>query len=211
MTEIINSKAIQGATGQSMKHESAIKHVTGAALYVDDVAEPRQLLHAAVGNSPVACGKILAMDLSAVLAAPGVVAVLTLDDIPGHTDIGPVFPGDPVFADGEVKFHGQALFAVAADTLENARRATLLAHVEIAAETPLVDPREAIAQNRTVRPVHTMRRGDAAHSIAAAPHRLEGHLSIGGQEHYYLEGQISMVVPTEDGGMQVWCSTQHPS
>lgn len=205
------SKAINGATGQSMQHESAVKHVTGEAVYVDDIPEPRQLLHAAVGHSPVARGKLLSMDLSAVLSAPGVAAVLTLNDIPGHTDIGPVFPGDPILADGEVKFHGQPLFAVAADTLDNARRAALLAQVEIEATAPLLDPEQAIAQNRTVRPVHTMQRGDAAGAIALAPHILEAKLSIGGQEHYYLEGQISMVAPTEDGGMQVWSSTQHPS
>ncbi|MBA56459.1 MAG: xanthine dehydrogenase molybdopterin binding subunit [Pseudomonadales bacterium] len=194
-----------------MQHESAVKHVTGEAVYVDDIPEPRQLLHAAVGHSPVARGKLLSMDLSAVLSAPGVAAVLTLNDIPGHTDIGPVFPGDPILADGEVKFHGQPLFAVAADTLDNARRAALLAQVEIEATAPLLDPEQAIAQNRTVRPVHTMQRGDAAGAIALAPHILEAKLSIGGQEHYYLEGQISMVAPTEDGGMQVWSSTQHPS
>ncbi|RLT92071.1 xanthine dehydrogenase molybdopterin binding subunit [Ketobacter sp.] len=207
----LKTDTLKGATGQSMQHESAVKHVTGAALYVDDLAEPRQLLHAAVGQSPVACGIIRTLDLSAVLAAPGVAAVLTLADIPGHIDIGPVFPGDPILADGAVKFHGQPLFAVAADTLDNARRAALLAHVEIEEAPPLLDPQEAIARNQTVRPVHTMQRGDAAAAIAKAPHVLEASLSVGGQEHYYLEGQVSMVAPTEDGGMQVWCSTQHPS
>lgn len=201
----------KGTTGQSMRHESAIKHVTGEALYVDDMAEPRQLLYAAVGRSPLACGRILSMDLSEVEHFPGVVAVLTLDDVPGHKDIGPVFPGDPILADGEVKFHGQPLFAVAAESMDTARRAALLAKIDIAEEQPLLDPREAIAQNRSVRPVHSMQRGNALEAIAKAPRMLEADLSVGGQEHYYLEGQVSMVAPTEDGGMQVWCSTQHPS
>ncbi len=207
----VQEAVVKGGTGQAMPHDSAVKHVTGAAQYVDDVPEPRQLLHAAVGRSHVACGKILAMDLSAVLVQPGVVAVVTLADVPGHTDIGPVFPGDPLLADGEVKFHGQPLFAVAADTIDNARRAVLHAKVDIAAQTPLLNPQQAVAENRTVRPVHSMTRGDAAAAIAGAPQVLEGHLSVGGQEHYYLEGQISLATPTEDGGMLIQCSTQHPS
>ena len=205
------SDNVRGATGQRVAHESAVKHVTGAALYVDDMPEPRNLLHAAVGRSPVANGVIRSLDLSDVLAQPGVVAVVTLADVPGHTDIGPVFPGDPVLADGAVKFHGQPLFAVAAETLEQARRAALHAKIEIDSQVPLLDPELAIQQNKTVRPVHHMQQGDALKAIAASPHQLEASLSVGGQEHYYLEGQISMVAPTEDGGMQVWSSTQHPS
>jgi xanthine dehydrogenase large subunit len=201
----------RGEMGQGAAHESAIKHVTGAALYVDDLPEPARLLHAAVGMSPFTCGRIRSLDLSDVRAQPGVSAVLTLADVPGHRDIGPVFPGDPVLADREVKFWGQALFAVLADTLDNARRAARCALIEIEAESPLLDPAEAVQHNRLVRPSHHLQRGDAAAAIAAAPKVLEAGMQVGGQEHYYLEGQVSLVVPVEDGGMLVYCSTQHPS
>lgn len=201
----------RGGAGQSTAHESAIKHVTGAALYVDDLPEPARLLHAAVGMSAVAKGRIRNLDLADVLAQPGVVTVLTLADVPGHTDIGPVFPGDPVLADGEVKFWGQPLFAVLADSQDHARHAARCARIDIGSEPPVLDPEEAVQQNLLVRPSHQLQRGDAAAAIAAAPRVLEAQMQVGGQEHYYLEGQVSMVVPAEDGGMLVYCSTQHPS
>jgi len=200
-----------GGMGQGVAHESAIKHVTGGALYVDDLPEPARLLHAAVGMSPVAKGRIRRLDLAGVLAQPGVVTVLTLEDVPGHTDIGPVFPGDPLLAEGEVKFWGQPLFAVLADNPENARRAARNAGIDIEAQPPLLDPDEAVQGNHLVRPSHQLQRGDVAAAIAAAPHVLSAEMNVGGQEHYYLEGQVSMVVPAEDGGMLVYCSTQHPS
>ena len=199
------------AVGKSLPHESARKHVTGSALYIDDLPEPARTLHAAVGFSPVARGRVQSVMLDEVLTQPGVVTLLTLADVLGHRDIGPVFPGDPILAGEEVKFWGQPLFAVAADTLDNARRAARHAKIEIAAETPLLDPLQAVAENHLVRPSHQLNRGDAAAAIAAAPQVLEAQMSIGGQEHYYLEGQVSLAVPQEDGGIHVHCSTQHPS
>lgn len=193
------------------KHESAVKHVSGQALYVDDIPEPARLLHAAVGLSQFAKGKIESLDLTAVYQQAGVQAVITLDDVPGLQDIGPVFPGDPILAGESVMFYGQPLFAVAADSVDNARRAARCAKVTAVIEPPLLDPELAIEQGITVRPVHTMQKGDAESVIANAPLRLNGKMFVGGQEHYYLEGQVSMVMPTEDGGMLVYSSTQHPS
>ncbi|MHB9800775.1 xanthine dehydrogenase molybdopterin binding subunit [Pseudomonas sp. MT3] len=199
------------SAGQPREHDSATLHVSGAARYVDDLKEPRELLHAAVGLTEIACGRVLALDLDAVRAAPGVVAVLTLADVPGHTDIGPVFPGDPLLAGERVKYHGQALFAVAAGSLVQARRAARLAKVEYAREAPLLDPLRAKAEECFVRPPHHMRRGDAKAALAAAPHVLEARQFVGGQEHFYLEGQASLALPTDDGGMLVHTSSQHPS
>lgn len=200
-----------GGLGKALPHESARKHVTGAALYIDDLPEPARLLHAAVGYSTVARGQIQSLNLQSVAAQPGVVAVLTLADASGITDIGPVFPGDPILAGEEVKFWGQPIFAVAADSLDNARRAVGHAEVKISPENPLLDPVRAVAQNQLVRPSHQLSRGDAGAAIAQAPNVLEAGMSIGGQEHYYLEGQVSLAIPQEDGGMHVHCSTQHPS
>ncbi|MDH1071544.1 xanthine dehydrogenase molybdopterin binding subunit [Pseudomonas nitroreducens] len=199
------------SAGQPREHDSAALHVSGAARYVDDLKEPRDLLHAAVGVTEIACGAVLSLDLDAVRSAPGVVAVLTLDDVPGHTDIGPVFPGDPLLAGERVKYHGQALFAVAAHSLIQARRAVRLAKVEYAQEDPLIDPLKAKAEERFVRPPHHMRRGDAQTALEKAPHLLEARQFIGGQEHFYLEGQASLALPGDDGGMLVHTSSQHPS
>ncbi|WP_440467866.1 xanthine dehydrogenase molybdopterin binding subunit [Pseudomonas sp. YH-1] len=199
------------SAGKPREHDSATLHVSGAARYVDDLKEPRELLHAAVGLTEIACGAVLSLDLDAVRSASGVVAVLTLDDVPGHTDIGPVFPGDPLLAGERVKYHGQALFAVAAESLIQARRAVRLAKVEYAKEAPLIDPLRAKAEERFVRPPHHLRRGDAQAALESAPHILEARQFIGGQEHFYLEGQASLALPSDDGGMLVHTSSQHPS
>jgi len=118
-----------GGVGRSKKHESADKQVAGEAIYVDDRPSLRGELHAAVGQSTMAHANIISMDLSAVKAAEGVISVITVEDVPGHTDIGPVFPGDPVLAIGKVEFIGQPLFAVAATSFDLARKAVKLAKV----------------------------------------------------------------------------------
>lgn len=200
-----------GGVGRSKKHESADKHVAGEALYVDDRPALRGELHAAVGQSTVAHANILSMDLSAVKSATGVVAVITVEDVPGHTDIGPVFPGDPVLAIGKVEFIGQPLFAVAATSFDLARKAVKLAKVQYQALEAVLTVKDALAKQSFVRPPFTMTRGDSASAIAAAEHQLSGEISVGGQEHMYLEGQVSTAVSTEDGGMEIYTSSQHPS
>jgi xanthine dehydrogenase large subunit len=200
-----------GGVGRSKKHESAGKQVAGEALYVDDRPALRGELHAAVGQSTVAHANILSMDLSAVKSATGVVAVITVEDVPGHTDIGPVFPGDPVLAIGKVEFIGQPLFAVAATSFDLARKAVKLAKVEYKELEVVLTVQDALAKKNFVRPPFTMKRGDSASAIAAAEHQLSGEIIVGGQEHVYLEGQVSTAVPTEDGGMEIYTSSQHPS
>ena len=200
-----------GGVGRSKKHESADKHVSGEAIYIDDRPELRGQLHAAVGQSEFAHANIKKMDLSAVRAAPGVKAVITVADVPGHTDIGPVFPGDPVLALDQVEYLGQPLFAVAATSHDLARKAVLLAKVDYEELEPVLTVKDALAKQHFVRPPYTMKRGDSATAIAGAKHRLSGEVSVGGQEHFYLEGQISTAEPNEDGGMTIFSSSQHPS
>lgn len=200
-----------GGVGRSKKHESAEKHVSGEALYIDDRPSLRGQLHAAAGQSTIAHGKIKSIDLSAVKAAEGVVAVITVEDVPGHTDIGPVFPGDPVLAMDKVDFIGQPIFAVAATSHDLARRAVKLAKIEYEALPAVLTVKDALAKQSFVRPPFTMKRGDSAAAIEQAPHQLSGEISVGGQEHFYLEGQVSTAEPTEDGGMTVFSSSQHPS
>src|SRR5713101_245636 len=130
--------------GVPTRHDSAVRHVAGSALYVDDLREPAGTLHMAVGGAPAARGRITRIDIDAVKRAPGVVAVLTAADIPGRNDVSPVKGDDPMFADGTVEFHGQVVFAVAAESRDLARRAVRLARIEIAAEAPLVTVDDAL-------------------------------------------------------------------
>jgi xanthine dehydrogenase large subunit len=200
-----------GGVGRSKKHESADKQVAGEAIYVDDRPSLRGELHAAVGQSTMAHANIISMDLSAVKTAEGVIKVITVEDVPGHTDIGPVFPGDPVLAIGKVEFVGQPLFAVAATSFDLARKAVKLAKIEYEELTAVLTVKDALAKKSFVRPPHTLKRGDSESAIAAAEHQLSGEIVVGGQEHMYLEGQVSTAEPTEDGGMNIYSSSQHPS
>ncbi|MCY0963976.1 xanthine dehydrogenase molybdopterin binding subunit [Parathalassolituus penaei] len=202
---------VSGPVGKPSRHESAIQHVTGAARYVDDLIEPANGLFAAVIRSPIARGTITRMDLEPVRKSPGVVCVLTVDDVLGHTDIGPVFPGDPIMTSTEVKFFGQCLAVVAATSELAARRAAQAAILEFEREEPLLDAREAVASQQLVRPSHVMTMGDVDSALASSHQVLEAMQEVGGQEHFYLEGQVSLAMPTEDGGMLVYTSSQHPS
>ena len=201
---------IAGAVGAAIPHDSSALHVSGEALFTDDVAEPQGLLHLAVGMSAKAHAHIDNIDLSAVLEAPGVVAVMAVDDITGENNCGPVIADDPIFAPGLVQYAGQAVFAVAATTVDQARRAVTLARIDYSELEPILDPREAVAAASFVLPSQTMKRGDSAAAIASAAHRLQGSVSLGGQDQFYLEGQIAMALPAEDGDLFVYSSTQHP-
>ena len=202
-----------GPVGSSRIHDSASKHVVGEALYIDDIAAPEGLLHAYLGTSSIAHGKLMSLDLEAVRTAPGVVAVLTAVDIPGANDISSTHLHDePVFATETILFHGQPLFAVVAETREQARHAATLAKADYAEETPLIDIAAArAAGGKLVTAPLKLERGDLAAALAASPRRLQGSMTIGGQEHFYLESQIALAIPGEDEDMAVLVSTQHPS
>ncbi len=197
--------------GFSKKHESADQHVTGEAVYIDDRPETINLLHASVGQSRLAHANITSMDLTAVEKAEGVVAVIAVDDIPGHNDIGPVFPGDLVFAKSKVEFIGQALFAVAATSHDLARKAVKLAKIEYEELEPVLSIKHALKKQNFVRPPYSMKRGNSEQAIQNAEHRLEGKIAIAGQEHFYLEGQVSIAEPGENDEMLIYSSSQHPS
>ncbi|WNL37502.1 xanthine dehydrogenase molybdopterin binding subunit [Halomonas sp. PAMB 3232] len=197
--------------GSSSHHESARKHVTGKASYIDDLKTPADALHVALGLSPAAFGTLTTLELDAVRQAEGVVDVITFADVPGHTDIGPVFPGDPIFVDRDVSYAGQCLFAVAATSFQAARRAVTLATIEIDERPARLDPVAAVEQGELVRPTHVQERGDWQATLAHAQTLVEGTLFVGGQEHLYLEGQACVVFPTEDEGVLVHTSNQHPS
>ena len=194
-----------------VRHDSARLHVSGTAAYIDDIREPQGTLHLAPGLSPATRGRIKTLDLAKVRAAPGVVAVLTAADIPGHNNTSHAFNDDPLIADGVVVFRGQVIFVVVAQTRDQARRAARLAHVEIEEETAILTIEDALAADAKVLPDYDFRVGDPAQAIAQAPNQLAGMLRIGGQEHFYLEGQAAFAMPGEAGEMLVHSSTQDPT
>src|SRR3954471_21664720 len=196
---------------RSLPHDSAPKHVAGSAVFVDDMREPEGLLHIAVGGAQVAAGQLLGLDLDAVRAAPGVVAILTAADIPGVNDVSAIAGDDPVFVAGNIEFHGQVVFAVVAGTRDEARRAAKLGRIEASTGTHSVSVDDALAAGTRILPDYAFRKNDSAAALAASEKRIKGRLRIGGQEHFYLEGQVSLAIPGEDGDMLVYCSTQHPS
>jgi len=197
--------------GAGLPHESAHLHVTGRATYVDDIAVPAGTLHAALGLSSVAHGRIRVLDLSAVRAAPGVRDVIVAADIPGINDCGPVKHDDPILCAGEILFHGQPLFAVAADSHDAARRAARLARVEVEPLPAILTAAAAAEAESWVLPPVEVSRGDTPAALAEAPHRLRGEIQLGGQEHFYLEGQIACAIPGEDHTLRLLTSTQHPT
>jgi xanthine dehydrogenase large subunit len=202
--------------GSARPHESAHLHVAGEAPYTDDLPELAGTLHAALGLSPLAHGVLKSIDVERLRALPGVVDVFTAQDIPGDNECGSIVKDDPILA-GEpgatLRYLGQPVFAVVARTRDAARRAAAMdRHVIVAdALPPILTPEAAHAAQQYVVPAMHMLRGQAKEAIAAAPHRLTLKFDVGGQEQFYLEGQISYAIPTEDGGLKLHCSTQHPS
>jgi len=205
--------ASTSAAGRPLPHESARLHVAGAAPYIDDLPELAGTLHAALGLSPVAHGRILSIDLAGLRAQPGVVAVLTAADIPGVNDCGAIVHDEPILADGVVHSLGQPMFAVLSANRETARRVAAMAKafVQIEPLPALLTPQAAHAAGQYVVPPMHLQRGDVDEAFAQAPHRLQDRFQLGGQEQFYLEGQISYAIPKENQGMLVHCSTQHPS
>jgi len=201
------------SVGVGHAHESAALHVSGEATYCDDIAELHGTLHAALGLSPIAHGRLLGIDLDLLRAQPGVVAVLTAADIPAENNCGPLVHDDPILAAEELRYVGQPVFAVIATERELARRAAALASraIRCEANAAVLDAREAHALGRYVVPPMHLKRGDAQAALIRAPRRLQGQWSLGGQEQFYLEGQVSYALPQEGRGMVVHCSTQHPS
>ena len=200
-----------GALGAAIPHDSAPLHVTGRAPYVDDIRLPEGALHLAFGLSTVAHAEILSIDLTAVRAAPGVVLVLTAQDFDHVPDVSPVAGDEPLLADGVVHHLGQAVFLVAATSHLAARKAARLAKVTWRELPALLTVEEALAANSRFEPGPVIwNRGDVALGFSAATTVVEGEIEVGGQEHFYLEGQVAAAIPTEDG-VQVMASTQHPT
>jgi xanthine dehydrogenase large subunit len=202
--------AVTAAVGKPLPHDSAHLHVRGAAAYTDDLPEPRDLLHVAVGMSSKAHARLRDIDLDDVVAADGVVDVCLAEDIPGVNNCGPIVHDEQILASGEAEFVGQAIFAVAANTVDQARKAAKLARIDYEELEAILDIPLAVARKSFVLPSETIARGDSDKAIKAAPHRARRRLMLGGQDQFYLEGHVAMAIPQEDNGLLVYSSTQHP-
>jgi xanthine dehydrogenase large subunit len=198
--------------GKPLPHDAAPLHVTGQARYVDDIPLPANALHLAFGLSTIAHGTITGMDLEAVRRAPGVVAVLSAQDFAEMPDCSPSAHDEPLLATGEVFYLGQPIFLVAAESHLAARKAARLGKISYAEKPALLTVDDALAANSRFEdgPV-IWTKGDPAKAIATSAHVVEGRFEVGGQEHFYLEGQIAAALPLEGGDMLVHSSTQHPS
>jgi xanthine dehydrogenase large subunit len=197
---------------KSIAHDSGPLHVTGQARYVDDIPTPAGTLHLAFGQSSVASALLTAVDLSAVQNADGVVAVLTADDLPFANDVSPSIHDEPLLATGEVHYLGQPIFLVIATSHLAARRAARLGNVTYAPRTPILTVEDALnADSRFEDGPRVWASGDSTGELPKCTHRISGQLDVGGQEHFYLEGQASLVLPQENGDVVVHSSTQHPT
>jgi xanthine dehydrogenase large subunit len=207
-----DSNLVKRIVHESIAHDSSRKHVTGEAIYIDDIREPEGTLQVYIAQSEHAHARILAMDLARVINTPGVHAVLTSDDIPGVDDVSCIHAGDePVFAKGVVQYHGHPIFAVVAQSVDVARAAARKADIKYELLKTIIGIDDAMQAESFVGPPRIVQRGDPCKAIASAKHRLCGRISTGGQDHFYLESQISLAVPQEDGNLDIYCSTQNPS
>ena len=199
------------SVGKPIEHDAARLHVTGKAIYLDDIPAQAGILHLAFGLSEIAHGRIISLDQDAVRNSPGVRAVITADDLPFANDVSPAANDEPLLAEGSVHFVGQPLFLVVATSHDQARKAARKARVEYEELTPVLTIDDGIKTGSFLEDPLVYSVGNSADAIASAPNRIQGVVEIGGQEHFYLEGQAAMAVPQEGGDMLVYCSSQHPT
>lgn len=198
------------ASGSSAHHESAAAQVAGTATYIDDMAEARGTLYAAPILSPLAHGTLRGVSGTAALALAGVRGLVLAADIPGDAMLAAFAGDEPVFAQGKVQHVGQVVGLVVADNMMQARRAARLVQLQIDPLPAVLSVREALKQSNYVLPPVFVRRGDADAALVGALHQLSGTLEVGGQEHFYLEGQVAYALPQEQGQWVIHSSTQHP-
>ena len=196
---------------KNLVHDSGIKHVSGFAEYTDDISEPLNTLYGAIGWSKKAHAKIKKIDLDNVRKSEGVISVVTYLDIPGRNDVGPVFDGDPIFPKTKVEYYGQPLFAVAATSMESARKAVLKAKIFYQELKPVITIKDALKKNSLLFDPRIIKKGNPSQKINNSKNKLKGNFTTGSQEHFYLEGQVALVIPKEDNNFLIYSSTQHPS
>ncbi len=210
-----DASRVRGVVSSPVMHDSAFKHASGQAVYVDDISTSEACLHVYIAISTHAHANVGAVDFGVAWKSEGVVAVISADDIPGANDIGPVVSDEPLFAvgaaGGVVECEGQALFAVAATNFEAARTAAAKVVIDYDDLPALLTIEDAMAAQSWLEPPYKMTRGDVSAAMEASPNKIKGRINIGGQEHFYLEGQAALAIPGEDADVTVYCSSQHPT
>jgi xanthine dehydrogenase large subunit len=202
---------IRGAVHTNMRHDSAVKHVTGRAVYIDDMPVPPNCQETALVLSPYASARIVSIDTSEAAGMPGVSAVISAKDIPGTNDIAPVFADEPMLADATADYAGMPVAAVAADTYDQALAAAKRIKIEYEELEPVLSIEEAWEKGLFTYAPPKIVFGDAEAAIDKSSHTVSGDVSCGGQDHFYLESHIALAVPGEDQDMTVYSSTQHPT
>ncbi len=203
--------AARGAAGRSIPHESAAAQVAGRATYIDDMPEISGTLHAAPIMSNIAHGKLLGIDAALALAMPGVRGIVLPNDVPGDKMLASFIGDEPIFAMDSVQHIGQVVGLVIAETVDAARKAARKVVLTIEVLPAVLSVKQALTLQNYVLPPVFVKRGDAQAALQRAPHTLSGTLEVGGQEHFYLEGQVAYAVPMEQNQWVVHSSSQHPS
>ncbi len=186
-------------------------HVRGTSRYIDDMADPAGMLHAAAVTSPSPHAELRAIDAAPARALPGVVAVLTAADIPGLNQIGGIIQDEELFATSTVHFIGQPVAVVVAETFHQARLGARACVLDLEELTAIFDAREAAAAGELITASRTLDTGDVDAAWADCDVVVEGRADTAGQEHLYLETQAALAIPEEGGRIKVWSSTQAPT
>ena len=202
---------VRDVVGKKFEHDSAARHTRGEATYIDDMPDLPGTLHVAPVLSPVAAGRLKSIDASNALKMAGVVRFLAAADIPGHNDVAPILQNEPLFAEVEIEHVGQIVGAIVAETLAEALQAADAVNLEIFETTPCFDVETAFKKGSTTLPIQHLVSGDTEKALGSSKRVFEGRVEMGGQEHFYLEGQVAYAIPGENDEMVVWSSTQHPT
>lgn len=205
------SSKIRGAVHSNLRHDSAVKHVTGRAVYIDDMPEPSRMQHVALVLSPHAHARILSIDTAAAEARPGISAVVTSADIRGHNDVAPVFENEPALAGDVAEYAGMPVVAIAADSYDQAAAAAEFVEIAYQPLDPVLSIEEAWEKELFTYTPPKIIYGDAAAALQKSAHRLSGEIRCGGQDHFYLETHIAVAIPGEDRDITIFSSTQHPT
>jgi len=194
-----------------MKNIDSKSHVRGESVYLDDIPLIYGTLFACVYDSPFAHGILKSVNTKEAETSQGVVKIITAKDLVGENQIGGIVPDEPLLADDEVHFQGMPIAIVLATSEDLARKAARKITAEIEPLEIVTDPRAAAAKGELIVPPKKFKLGDTDKAFATCEHVFEGRADVNGQEHLYIETQGAYAVPTENGGIKIYSSTQGPT
>jgi xanthine dehydrogenase large subunit len=198
------------SVGKNIRHDSAISHVTGESIFIDD--RPRLMNEVQVGvlGAPVSSGKIKKIDFAEALKCEGIFGIYTAKDFP-HNKWGTIVAEQPLLVDDIIGYIDEPLCLIAGKNDEVISRAKKLIKVEVEEATPILSIEQALEAKKFICVATPFIRGDVAAALKNAPHVLKGEFICGGQEHFYMESQATIAYPLENGQMEIHSSSQHPT